>query len=138
MTDNLRPEIRRRTMQAVKGKDTKLELRLFSMLARMGLRGWKKHVDGVYGKPDAAFAGRRVAVFVDGCFWHGCPRCRRPLPAANGTYWKRKIARNKVRDRTNDSRLRRAGWTVVRIMEHEMTDRSRVRSRMLSAIGNGE
>ena len=137
MADNLRPEIRRRTMQAVRGKDTKLELSLFSMLARMGLSGWEKHVDGLHGKPDAAFPDRRVAIFVDGCFWHGCPRCRRVLPAVNRTYWKRKIARNKARDRANDSRLRRAGWTVVRIMEHEMTDRVRVRSRLLRIMGNG-
>ncbi len=120
MSDNLTPEDRRKTMQAVKGKGTRLEKRLFSILVRMGVKGWKKNVDDVIGKPDVAFMSQRVAIFIDGCFWHGCPRCKRKLPAANRKYWKRKIERNVALARSYNRRLRADGWTVIRIWEHEL------------------
>src|SRR3990172_1999933 len=115
MGDNLKPEDRRRTMQAVKGKGTRLERRLFSMLAGMGIKGWKQNASDIVGKPDVVFVSERVAIFVDGCFWHGCPFCRRPLPKTNRAYWARKIKRNSELAKTHNRRLRKEGWTVIRV-----------------------
>jgi DNA mismatch endonuclease (patch repair protein) len=71
------------------------------------------------GKPDFTFSRRGLAVFVDGCFWHGCPRCYR-RPHSRRRYWDAKVAGNILRDRQNSARLRRMGWRVMRIWEHEL------------------
>lgn len=137
MSDNLRPEDRRRTMQAVKGKNTSLERRLFSMLAGMGMTGWRKNVAGVFGKPDVVF-DEQLAIFVDGCFWHGCPSCSRKLPTTNREYWERKISRNIELAREVDKTLAENGWKVIRIWEHEIGDkkaRAMIRRKILAARG---
>lgn len=138
MSDNLSPEDRRKTMQAVKGKGTKLEKRLWAMLAGMGLKGWKKNVDAITGKPDVVFTSQQVAVFIDGCFWHGCPHCRRKLPQTNREYWERKIKRNVELAQLHNEQLQRGGWAVVRIWEHEMADTALVRARIRHALENEE
>jgi DNA mismatch endonuclease (patch repair protein) len=138
MGDNLKPEDRRKTMQSVKGKGTRLERRLFAMLAGMGLKGWKKNVENITGKPDVAFISQRVAVFIDGCFWHGCPYCRRKLPETNREYWKRKIKRNVALAKSHNRRLRQDGWTVIRVWEHEIADTEKIKVRILRAIGSKE
>lgn len=141
MGDNLTPEDRRKTMRAVKGKGTRLEKRLFSMLARMRLRGWKKNVESIIGKPDVAFVSQRVAIFIDGCFWHGCPHCQRKLPQTNRQYWERKIERNVVRAKSSNRRLREKGWTVIRIWEHEISkvaDTGKIKAKILRAISAQE
>lgn len=120
MGDNLTPEDRQKTMRAVKGKGTRLEKRLFSMLAQMGLRGWKKNVDSIIGKPDVGFVSQRIAIFVDGCFWHGCRHCKRKLPKTNRKYWKHKIKKNISLAKSYNRRLRADGWTVIRVWEHEI------------------
>lgn len=122
MVDNLKPADRRKTMQAVKSKGTRLERRLFSILAAMRLRGWKKNVAHVVGKPDVIFPIQRVAIFVDGCFWHGCPHCRRALPVTHRKYWQHKIERNVARAKSTNRKLRAERWTVIRIWEHAMQD----------------
>jgi DNA mismatch endonuclease (patch repair protein) len=137
MVDNLRPSDRRKTMQAVKGSNTSLERSVFSMLAGMGIRGWKKNVKDVKGKPDVVFFEQRVAVFVDGCFWHGCPICKGKKPEANSEYWKSKILNNIERDKRNCSELVKEKWRVVRIWEHEMSNRvyrNDVRRRLCDAL----
>jgi DNA mismatch endonuclease (patch repair protein) len=141
MSDNLTPEDRRKTMQAVKGKGTRLERRLFSMLSGTGLKGWKKNVDAVIGKPDVAFVDQRVAVFVDGCFWHGCPHCQRKPPQTNRQYWKRKINRNIALAKSHNRRLRADGWTVIRIWEHELSgtvDMKKIRAKILRSLNDKE
>lgn len=125
-------------MQAVKGKGTKLEKRLWAMLAGMGLKGWKKNADTITGKPDVVFTSQRVAVFIDGCFWHGCPHCHRKLPKTNCEYWERKIKRNVELAQLHDKQLQRDGWTIVRIWEHEMADKAIIRARILRALDNKE
>lgn len=125
-------------MQAVKGKGTKPERRLWAMLAGMGIKGWKKNVDALIGKPDVVFTSQRVVVFIDGCFWHGCPHCRRKLPETNREYWERKIKRNVELAQIHNEQLQRDGWTVVRVWEHEMADMTMVGARILRAIGNKE
>lgn len=107
-------------MQGNRGSDTGPEMRLRRELHRRGLR-FRKHVAPLAGlrcRADLVFAGARVAVFVDGCFWHGCPSHGRQ-PATNGSYWRAKLDLNRARDRRNDEALAAAGWTVVRIWEHE-------------------
>jgi DNA mismatch endonuclease (patch repair protein) len=87
-------------------------------------------------KPDFVFRERRLAVFVDGCFWHGCPR-HFNKPRNNAAFWRRKIAANQARDRLVNRTLRRMGWRVLRIWEHELTrrDERRLLGRLQRAIG---
>lgn len=96
------------------------ERALRSELHRLGLR-FRKHVAPVQGtrcRPDVVFTLSRVAVFVDGCFWHLCPQHFRP-PRANAEWWMTKLERNVERDRQHDEVLRQHGWAVVRVWEHE-------------------
>jgi DNA mismatch endonuclease, patch repair protein len=125
-------------MQAVRGKGTRLEKRLWAMLAGMRLKGWKKNVATITGKPDVVFSSQRVVVFIDGCFWHGCPHCQRKLPATNREYWERKIKRNAELAQIHDRQLEQGGWVVVRIWEHEMADRPLVRARIRHALRDKE
>ena len=121
MSDNLTHEHRLKAMRAVKAKGTRLERRFSSMLAGMNLRGWKKNVDNVLGKPDVVFEALRLAIFLDGCFWHGCPFCHKKLPSTNRDYWEKKISRNKSLARSYTKKLRKNGWIVVRVWEHELS-----------------
>ena len=89
-------------------------MRLARLLWDAGLRGYRKQWS-VDGRPDFAWPGLKVAVFVDGCFWHGCT-CKY-LPRSNTRFWKNKIETNRRRDRRVSARLRRAGWAVIRIKE---------------------
>lgn len=136
MSDNLKPEDRRRTMQSVKGRNTKIEKRIFSLLAGMGLKGWKKNAVEIIGKPDIAFIERRVAIFIDGCFWHGCPDCKRPLPKTNRDYWERKIHRNIALAESYNEKLRNEGWTVLRFWEHEISNSKKIKSQIEKALGS--
>ena len=127
-------------MQAVKDKGTKLERRLWAMLNAMGLVNWEKNASSVIGKPDVAFHNERVAIFVDGCFWHGCPLCRKKLPETNAEYWQRKIKRNVELAHLYERQLQQDGWIVVRIWEHEIADIGTVGTKILRALekGNGK
>ena len=105
-------------------------------LVRQGLRGWRLNAKDILGSPDFAFGEQRLAVFLDGCFWHGCARCCR-IPAANRTYWVRKVERNRARDRRCSRELRRQGWTVLRIWEHELKRSPQaVMRRIRKALGD--
>lgn len=124
-------------MQAVKAKNTGLERRVFSMLAGMHLSGWKRNPPGVYGKPDVIFQEARIAIFIDGCFWHGCVQCQRKLPETNHDYWERKIQRNIKRDKLIREELSRNGWIVISIWEHEMCnveDRKKIQLKLRLAL----
>jgi DNA mismatch endonuclease (patch repair protein) len=111
-------------MRANRRSDTKPELALRKALHGRGLRYRKDfRIDLAQARvrPDIAFTARRVAVFVDGCFWHACPE-HGSKPAANTWYWEPKLARNVQRDRAADAALAEAGWRVVRVWEHETLD----------------
>jgi DNA mismatch endonuclease (patch repair protein) len=113
---------RSRAMQAVRGTDNRTtERRLRYGLVRAGIRGWKVRPLGLPGKPDFFFRARRLAVFVDGCFWHGCPRCGH-LPRSNSAFWRAKIERNRERDERTYAVLKEQGIKVVRFWEHELQD----------------
>jgi DNA mismatch endonuclease Vsr len=110
----------RASMQGNRSLDTKPEQALRSLLHRRGFR-FRKHsrsIPSLACKPDVVFPRERVAVFVDGCFWHGCPAHGR-IPRQNGDWWALKLARNRERDERNTVLLEEAGWLVIRAWSHE-------------------
>lgn len=119
MTDVFSPQKRSAIMSCIKGHDNKAtEGRLIGLLRKHAITGWRRRAK-VFGRPDFVFYNLRVAIFIDGCFWHGCPE-HGSIPASNVSFWQRKIARNQFRDRTVNRLLRRSGWRVVRIWQHEL------------------
>ena len=117
---------RSQVMSCIRGdgnKDT--ELALMKLFRRHGITGWRRR-QPVFGKPDFVFQRHRVAVFVDGCFWHACPK-HSNLPANNRAFWKPKMDGNKARDRLVNRTLRREAWRVVRIWEHDLAQRKKAR-----------
>lgn len=109
----------RRSMLSNRQRDTTPELRVRGLLHAAGLRYRVDYAPlGGRRRADVVFTGRRVAVFIDGCFWHGCPE-HATLPKTNSDYWLPKLERNIERDRATDALLREAGWTVLRYWEHE-------------------
>jgi DNA mismatch endonuclease (patch repair protein) len=109
-------------MQANRSRDTGVEVQLRQALHARGLR-YRKHMRPVAGlrcEPDIVFQRERLAVFVDGCWWHGCPEHWAP-PRSNRDWWTQKMELNTARDRRTDGALAAAGWTVIRVWEHEDT-----------------
>jgi DNA mismatch endonuclease (patch repair protein) len=109
-------------------RDTGPEVRLRRVLHRAGWR-YRVHVRPLESKrveADIVFRGPRVAVFVDGCFWHVCPE-HATWPKAHAAFWKRKLESNFARDRATDAALREAGWLAVRVWEHEKVDAAAAR-----------
>jgi DNA mismatch endonuclease, patch repair protein len=117
MADNLNPAQRSYCMSRVRNKDTDLE---FLIRSRLFKRGWRfrKHVASLPGKPDIVFSRHRVAVFVDGDFWHGYRFSQWNKNLSE--FWKIKIEKNRARDRKNFRNLKRLGWTVIRLWQHEI------------------
>ncbi len=110
----------RRVMQGNRKRDTRPEVALRRVLHAQGLR-YRVAARPLTDRPwtaDLVFRGARLAVFVDGCYWHGCPQ-HYASPRTNATYWEGKIARNRARDAQVDADLKGAGWTSLRIWEHE-------------------
>jgi len=108
-------------MRQQRSRDTRPELAVRRELHRFGLR-YRVHTEPLAKlrrQADIVFGPTRVAVFIDGCFWHGCPDHGNPRPAANTWYWPDKIAGNRARDADTDRRLQEAGWEVIRAWEHE-------------------
>lgn len=115
---------RSNVMRAVKSQRNKsTELRLLAFFKECRITGWRRNYV-LLGRPDFVFPTRRLAVFVDGCFWHGHP-CRNISPDTNSDYWKTKIARNRKRDRLVSQALTMKGWRVVRIRECELKRKAR-------------
>ena len=113
---------RSRAMSAVRGKGNASTERRFRLaLVRAGIGGWKLHLKEIAGCPDFFFAHPELAVFTDGCFWHGCPKCGH-LPSSNSGFWRAKIERNRLRDMEITEKLRVDGIEVLRFWEHELRD----------------
>jgi DNA mismatch endonuclease (patch repair protein) len=123
MTDTRTPEQRRRIMAAVRQRGTDPETTLRRALYELGVRGWRCNYARALGRPDLAWPALKVAVFVDGAFWHGHPSRHRP--GRSGAYWDEKIAGNVTRDRRIDRELGADGWTVVRIWDFEVSKNRR-------------
>ncbi|HZT83272.1 MAG TPA: very short patch repair endonuclease [Gemmataceae bacterium] len=134
MADRHSREQRSRNMSRIrKFGNASTELRLLRLLRAGGITGWRRHLD-LPGRPDFTFPRERVVVFVDGCFWHRCPRCNWK-PASNTAYWTAKLARNVAKDREADRQLQRTGWRVLRIWEHALREQpNRVMARIRRAL----
>ena len=113
---------RTRHMRSIRSKGNRsTERRLRAYLMQAKLRGWTVHPGDVPGTPEFVFLAKRVAVFTDGCFWHGCPRCGKS-PRANASYWSKKIQLNIERDRKDEAALAAMGFAVVRLWEHQIKE----------------
>lgn len=133
MPDTYSAETRSRVMASVKGRDTGPEMKLRRALYQAGVRGWRCHRTNLPGKPDIAFGRARLAVFVDGGFWHGHPS--KYWPGRSGGYWDAKIARNQARDRQVDGELADAGWRSLRLWDFEVErDPAKAAARVRDAL----
>lgn len=116
MTDVFTRKKRSEVMSKIRSRGNRdTELALIKIFRRGKITGWRRHCP-VFGRPDFVFPSRKTAVFVDGCFWHRCPKCRLK-PKQNRAFWKKKLAANKARDRKVNDWLKAHGWLVVRIWE---------------------
>ena len=134
-TDVFSKEKRSEVMSRIRGKGNKdTEVALAKLFRANGITGWRRHY-GIEGKPDFAFPKHKLAVFVDGCFWHGCPK-HATQPKGNAQFWRMKLEANKARDRKVNRLLRAKGWRVLRIWEHDLsrTRQDRVIGRIRRAL----
>jgi len=112
---------RSHVMSRIRARGNKAtELALASLLRARRITGWRRH-QSVFGNPDFVFRAQRLAVFVDGCFWHACPMHSK-TPSTNRKFWTEKLRRNAARDKRVARMLRRKGWRVVRIWEHDLQE----------------
>lgn len=119
MADTFSKEKRSEIMAAIHSKNTRsTERRLRAGLASASISGWRMNAKDLTGKPDFVFDEKKIAIFVDGCFWHGC-KCK-GLSKTHRSFWKNKIKTNIARDKKVSRQLRSQGWKVVRIKEHEL------------------
>lgn len=119
MTDTVTREKRSQIMRAIRSKDAKIEIALRKELWKRGLR-YRKHFSGLMGKPDIVFVKDKIAIFIDSCFWHGCPyHCR--MPHSSRAYWNSKIKRNKKRDKEVNKWYKANRWKIFRFWEHTIS-----------------
>lgn len=111
-----------KVMKANKAKDTKPEILLRKALWSAGVKGYRLNWKKVPGRPDIAFPGKRIAIFVNGCFWHRCQICDLPLPKTNVEFWSDKFKLNVERDALKTQRLEELGWTVFTVWECQITN----------------
>ncbi|MFA5191443.1 MAG: very short patch repair endonuclease [Verrucomicrobiia bacterium] len=138
MPDVFTKRKRSEVMSRIRGRGNKeTELALMALFRRYHISGWRRSRP-VFGKPDFVFPKLKLAVFVDGCFWHSCPK-HRTKPANNAAFWRKKLAANKARDRQVTRTLRRMGWRVVRVWEHELARKNETRllARLRREMGKG-
>lgn len=121
MADPLNEAERAARMAKVRATGNKsTEGRVEIALTQAGIVGWEKHPRNVLGRPDFFFPHQCLALFVDGCFWHACPICRRRTPTARAEFWRTKIDQNRRRDNRNRRQLRQRGYHVMRVWEHDL------------------
>ncbi len=129
MADIFSKAKRSELMSRVRSRGNKAtELALASFFRRQRINGWRRHLR-MFGAPDFVFRERKIAIFVDGCFLHGCPM-HRTIPATNRDFWVAKLDRNMKRDRLVNRTLRKAGWKVIRIWQHTMTNKRQLRRKL--------
>ena len=125
MSDVFTKEKRSEVMSRIRGKGNKdTELAMIQILRSHHISGWKRN-QPVLGKPDFVFPKQKIALFVDGCFWHGCLK-HSNMPKNNRVFWAEKLQGNKDRDKFVSRELRKMGWKVVRVWEHELRSPKRV------------
>jgi DNA mismatch endonuclease (patch repair protein) len=118
MTDVLTQEQRKLNMSRIRGKNTGPEIKLRKMLWSQGIRGYRIHYN-LPGKPDIVFTKKKIAIFIDGCFWHKCPACFQE-PETRKEFWMKKIQSNVDRDKKVNEQLKADGWTILRFWEHDV------------------
>lgn len=111
-----------RVMSANRAKNTGPELILRKALRSQNIVGYKLHKKDIPGRPDISFGPEKLAIFINGCFWHRCPKCRLPLPGSNKDFWKEKFARNKKRDGLKVKKLQALGWRTLTFWECEVEE----------------
>ena len=133
MADVFNKAKRSQVMAAIKSKGNKdTELKLIAIFRESGIAGWRRY-QKLPGKPDFVFRREKLALFVDGCFWHGCRwHCR--MPQSDRAYWRRKISGNSARDRRTTRLLRSKGWRVLRIWGHALASPKAVAARVTSEL----
>lgn len=125
---------RSRVMARVRSSgNASTEMKLAAALKQARIKGWISHSKAIQGCPDFAFPRIKVAVFVDGCFWHGCPCCYRK-PKSSQQYWQSKLERNVTRDSKIARALRQQGWSVLRVWEHSLRNMAVVLRRIRRTI----
>lgn len=151
MSDVFDAAKRSEVMSRIRGRGNRTtELKLAAAFRRLGVVGWRRHVllkphlaeeqqpgkrrQRLSVRPDFIFRREKVAVFVDGCFWHGCPK-HSTKPATNTDFWTKKLTGNTQRDQRADRALLAAGWTVLRVWEHELADTQTVVERVKTCLG---
>jgi len=134
MTDQFTPQKRSWIMSRVRGRNTKPEMLVRSMIHRLGYR-FRVHRSDLPAAPDIVFPSRKKVIFVHGCFWHGhsCTRGAR-TPKANRDYWEAKISRNKNRDKKNIRALKQSGWGVMVIWECQLKDDKKLEKRIVDFL----
>lgn len=135
MTDVLTRKQRSYCMSRIHAKDTQPEIILRKAISGKGIRGYRLYYK-LPGKPDIVFPKRKIAIFIDGCFWHKCPECF-VRPGTNRGFWNKKIDSNIKRDRIINATLKKDGWAVLRIWEHELRNEKIIKRKILDNIGHG-
>ncbi len=131
MADKVDRETRSKIMASVRSKGNRsTEERLRVILTQAGITGWREQASDLPGVPDFVFDNERLAIFVDGCFWHGCPRCYR-RPQSSQSYWDAKVQNNVSRDKRLRAKLRRQHWSVLRIWEHSLSEPEKIVRRIM-------
>lgn len=133
MTDVLTKKQRSYNMSMIKGRNTQPELKLRKLLYSKGIRGYRIH-SKLMGKPDIVFPQYKVIIFIDGCFWHKCPKCF-VKPATRTAFWMKKISGNVKRDKMINRSLIKSYWKVIRVWEHEVKrDHIRVVNKIIQTL----
>ena len=109
-----------KVMKANKASGTKIEVVFKDVLRREGLKNFTSNPKNVIGRPDIAFVKYSIAVFIHGCFWHHCPKCKLPIPKTHRSFWKLKFERNAERDERKRKELQDMGWKVFEFWEHDI------------------
>jgi DNA mismatch endonuclease (patch repair protein) len=129
------PKVKRSAiMAAVRSKNTKLENGFWRDVKKLNPKGLARNVVDIFGCPDIVHKNKKLVVFIDSCFWHGCPKHLR-MPVSNSSYWLKKIKGNRQRDREVSRRLKSNGWTVLRIWEHSLK-KEITRKRIITYLQN--
>lgn len=133
MPDVFTKEKRSEVMSHIRGKGNKdTELVMIKILRANHISGWRRN-QTVLGKPDFVFPQKKVALFVDGCFWHCCPQ-HSNMPKNNAEFWREKLGKNKARDEFVTLELQKTGWKVIRVWEHELSVAENVAKRILDVL----
>ena len=121
-------------MSRIRAKNTGPEKAMRAALGEVGIRGYRLQYAKAPGKPDIAFVGRKVAVFIHGCFWHGCLHCQPRRPKTNKSFWNEKLDRNAARDQRNVRALRKAGWHVITVWECRLKKNAQAQVRRVQKV----